>query len=79
MSKETMTNAEAIEMMNRCKQEIRSLRVVIDYLRPKADAYDNITTILKLLPKDSIGMSEDMIWVLEKRIKELTPEKDQAP
>jgi hypothetical protein len=37
-----MNNAEAIQMMNRCKQEILSLRAVIARLEPKADAYDNL-------------------------------------
>jgi hypothetical protein len=68
-----MSNAEAIEMMNRCRREIVELRAVIDRLKPKADAYDNLTTVLRLLPQPSVGMSEDVVWVLEKRIRELTP------
>ena len=35
-----MHDHEAIEMMQRCKHEIISLRNEIDRLRPKADAYD---------------------------------------
>lgn len=37
MPGDTITNKEAIDMMNRCKEEIRSLRSVIDRLKPKAD------------------------------------------
>lgn len=43
-----MKNAEAIQMMNRCKQEILSLRAVIARLEPKADAYDNLVRVLRI-------------------------------
>lgn len=68
-----ISNTEAIEMMNRCKHEIVAMRATIDRLRPKADAYDNIAVILRLLPQSSIGMSEDLVWILDKRIHELQP------
>lgn len=74
MAAETMNNAEAIQMMERCKHEIRDLRAAIDRLRPKAEAYDNLASVLRLLPQPSIGMSEDMVWVLDKRIRELAPQ-----
>jgi hypothetical protein len=67
------SNSEAIEVMTRCKNEITSLRVAIERLRPKADAYDNITSILRLLPQTSVGMGVDLTWLLDKRIRELTP------
>lgn len=73
-----MNNVEAIEMMNRCKNEIVQLRKVIDRLQPKAEAYDNLVTVLRLLPKPSVGMGEDLVWVLDKRLKELTPEAPKA-
>jgi hypothetical protein len=69
-----MSNVEAIQMMERCKHEIRDLRAVIDRLRPKAEAYDNLASVLRLLPQPSVGMGEDMVWVLDKRIRELQPE-----
>lgn len=68
-----MTNAEGIEMMTRCKHEITALRAEIARLSPKADAYDNIATVLRLLPRPSVGMGEDMVWLLDKRIRDLTP------
>lgn len=68
-----MTNAEAIQMMERCKAEIISLRAVIARLEPKADAYDNLAAIVRLLPQRSVGMGEDLAWVLDKRIRELQP------
>lgn len=70
-----MTNEEAIQMMNRCKQEILSLRATIARLEPKADAYDNLVRVLRLLPQPSVGMGEDMVWVLDQRIRELAPPK----
>jgi hypothetical protein len=71
-----INNAEAIQMMNRCKQEILSLRAVIARLEPKADAYDNLVRVLRLLPQPSVGMGEDVVWILDKRIRELKPKPD---
>lgn len=70
---DTITNQEAIQMMNRCKSEIVGLKAAIAHLQPKADAYDNLAAIVRLLPQPSQGYGEDLVWVLEKRIRELTP------
>lgn len=72
-----ISNQEAIQMMNRCKEEIRSMRATIDRLKPKADAYDNLATVLRLLPQQSQGMGEDFVWILDRRIRELTPPEPQ--
>ena len=74
-----ITNAEAIEMMQRCKEEIRTLCAVIDRLAPKADAYDNLAAVLRLLPQPSVGRGEDLMWILEKRIRELQPKVEETP
>lgn len=67
-----MTDIEAIEMMSRCKAEILQLRKIIDRLQPKAEAYDNIAAVLRLLPQPSVGiMGEDLVWILENHIREL--------
>ena len=71
-----INNGEAMEMMHRCKNEIIALRREIERLAPKAAAYDNIAMVLDLLPKRGVGMSEDLVWLLDKRIKELTPAND---
>lgn len=76
MPNDVMPNAEAIQMMERCKHEIRDLRAVIDRLKPKADAYDNLASVLRLLPQPSVGMGQDMVWILDKRIRELGPQPD---
>lgn len=66
-----MNDKQAIEMMQRCKGEITSLRIIISKLQPKADAYDNISSILRLLPQPSQGYGEDLVWRLNKAIEEL--------
>lgn len=66
-----MNDKEAIEMMQRCKNEIFSLRQEIDRLGPKADAYDSVAHILSLMPRRSMGSGEDMVWMLDKRIREI--------
>ena len=73
-----ISNKEAIEMMNRCKDEILSLRARIDHLQPKAEAYDSLVTVLGLLPRKSIGMGEDLVWILNRRISELQPKPDAS-
>lgn len=77
--RDTIGNNEAIEMMNRCKHEIVGMRAEINRLKPKADAYDNITSILRLLPQHSVGMGEDLVWTLDKRIQELMPKPAANP
>lgn len=71
-----MTNSEAVEMIRRCKQEILTLRSVIARLEPKADAYDNLVRVLRLLPQPSVAMGEDIVWMLDKRIRELSAPAD---
>lgn len=73
-----MTDKEAIEMMARCKSEIVRLRDEIARLAPKAEAYDNIARVLDLMPKKPIGYGEDLVWALDKRIKELTKPAPEA-
>lgn len=74
-----ISNKEAIEMMNRCKSEIMCLRSTVERLKPKADAYDNLVTVLRLLPQPSVGMGEDLVWTLDKRIRELMPRPADVP
>lgn len=66
-----MTDQEAMEMMRRCKDEILTLRGEVSRLRPRAEAYDNIGRILDLLPQRSVVMGEDLVWRLDKRLREL--------
>ena len=66
------TDAEAVEMMVRCKNEILRLRSEIAVLAPKAHAYDSIASILRLLPQPSQGYGEDVVWLLDKRVREMS-------
>lgn len=74
-----ISNREAIEMMNRCNDDILTLRARIDRLQPKADAYDNLAIVLHLLPQASQGMGENLVWILDKRIRELEPKPAAEP
>ena len=65
-----------IEMMKRCRDEILQLRGIIEKLAPKAHAYDSISSILNLLPVQSVGMSEDMVWRLNREIAKLETSKE---
>lgn len=80
MTARDMNNNEAIQMLNRCKHEITTLRTTIEYLKPKADAYDNITTILRLFFVQPSGyLSDDITHIIQKRIDELTPKSEANP
>lgn len=74
-----INNAEAVQMMSRCKHEIMNLRARIEHLQPKADAYDNVAAVLSLLPQPSQGAGEDLVWILDKRIRELEPRPHNTP
>ena len=69
-----MHTQEAIQMMSRCKAEIENLRAHIERLTPKAEAYDNLVTVLRLLPQANRASSEDLAWTLSRRIEELKAE-----
>lgn len=67
------TTQEFVEMGKRASAEIKMLRNHIAQLAPKAEAYDNIARVLALLPQRSSGDGEDVAWMIDRRVKELTP------
>jgi len=68
-----MHDQEAIQMMARCSSEIKHLRAEIERLAPKAKAYEDISALIRFLPHGAgIASTEDLAWVLDKRIRELT-------
>lgn len=71
-----MEYGQALEMMKRCREEIISLRKVVDNLRPKADAYDRISHVLSLLPQRSTAMSEDVVWIIDREMRNLADKKE---
>lgn len=66
------TAGEFVEMMRRCREEIKSLRAEVERLRPKAEAYESLQSVLRLLPQPNLTCGEDLVWRLNKRIDELT-------
>lgn len=66
-----MNDKEAIKMMQRSIAEIEDLRRFNQKLQPYAEAYGVIQAIIGLLPQKSQGYSEDHVWALRKRIREL--------
>jgi hypothetical protein len=66
-------------MMKRCREEIQCLRHQIAQLEPKADAYDNLVIVLRLLPRPLVGVGEDLVYTLDKRIREVSDMMKPAP
>jgi hypothetical protein len=68
-----MNDKEAIDMMQRCVEEFRSLRAQIEHLAPLADAYTVLRDVVRMAaPRSGASTSGvDLIWILEKRIREL--------
>lgn len=66
-----MNDKEAVEMMKRASAEIKDLRRQINRLAPKAHAYDNLSAVLRLLPQQGQGYSEDVAFLLDRRIEEI--------
>jgi hypothetical protein len=80
-----MNDKEAIDMMQRCLHEIRSLRAQIKHLSPAAEAYCVLRDVVRMAAPANRGVAtgENIIWTLEKRIRELEPkpkaESDDDP
>jgi hypothetical protein len=76
-----MNDKEAIDMMQRCLAEIRSVREQIKYLEPLADAYTVLRDIVRMAAPRSGAMTagQDIIWTLEKRICELEDANKPKP
>lgn len=68
---------ELIEMGRRASSEIKQLRAANASLAPKADAYDTLRQVLDMAPRRTGGMSEDVAWMIDRRVSEL--EAEEAP
>ena len=73
-----MTANETIDIMERCSQEIKSMRRRIGELETKANAYDSICIILGLLPRPSVGYGEDLAWRLNSDVKKMREKMKEA-
>ena len=69
---------EFIEMARRASSEIKDLRARIASLEPKAHAYEQMSTVLGLLPRQSGVYGEDLAYTLDKRVAELSKENKTA-
>ena len=68
-----MEDKEAIDMMQRCVDEIQTQRRIVEHLSPRAEAYEVIRDIVRMQPRQSQGYGEDLVWRLKKKIEELQP------
>lgn len=66
-----VSREEFIQMAKRCREEIRTLRRQVTELEPRADAYDKLSAVLDLLPRQQRGHGEDLVWRIDQRLKEL--------
>ena len=66
-----MKDRNAVQMMQRCVEEIKQLRRINAELAPKADAYDSLRQVLKMVPQPSQGYGEDLVRRLEKEIADI--------
>lgn len=71
-----MTDADTIQMMQRCSDEIKMLRAQIERLKPKADAYDKLSIVLNLLPQQAQSYSEDLAYMLDREIRKMKEAKE---
>jgi len=74
-----MNDKDAADMMLRCAQEIEHQRSIIAALRPRAEAYDAICSILDMLPKKSQGCGEDLAWRLRVEASALAANSVKEP
>lgn len=73
-----MTDKDVQDMAQLCIEEISMLRSQVAALQPRADAYDSIERILRLIPQPAQGYGEDIVWRLRKQIEELQPKNEVA-
>lgn len=66
-----MPGNDAAQMMAMVRGEILELRAEIARLAPKAHAYDQLCTVLNLLPNQSQAYGEDIARRLERAIDDL--------
>ena len=71
-----MENAEVLQLIHRCTSEIKDLRKQIDYLQPKAEAYDALLTVLRMVPHGgTMGMGEDLVRLLDRKVRDIEAEE----
>ena len=73
-----MENTEVLQLIRRCTDEIKTLRKQIDYLKPRAEAYEAMLTVLRMVPRGGmIGEGEDLVWSLDRKVREIEHEEER--
>jgi len=67
---------EMVSLLDRAAGELEGLRRANGELAPKADAYDTVRQILRLLPQPAQGYGEDLVWRFRNRAAALRAEFD---
>lgn len=71
---------ELVGAMMAANAEIQQLRGEISRLKPKAEAYDTMTAIVRSMNRGSgEGMGQDLVWFFNRRIDELSAAPRKAP
>jgi hypothetical protein len=65
-----LNKRDVIDMMKRSREEIIALRSQVESLAPKAHAYDQLSLVLSLLPRQPQGYGEDVAHRLARQIEE---------
>lgn len=72
-----MTPMEQVNMMQRCIEELRSLRAYTARLEPKAEAWDTLVKVIGMMPGKSQGYSEDIVFKLQKEIETIVKLREE--
>lgn len=59
------------DMLRRVSTEIEMRNHTIDYLTPKAEAYDTLRQVLGLLPRPLMGGEPDIMHIIRNELAEL--------
>lgn len=57
---------EAERLLRAAQQEIETLRRHVSILVPKADAYDAMLTLTRMIPQGNVGYGVDLHWEINR-------------
>jgi hypothetical protein len=70
---------EFLNVARRASEETKGLRAPIQFLAPKAQAYDSIVMILGVIPQQRQGMAKSLAFLLDRQVEALTRVNTPAP
>jgi hypothetical protein len=65
---------QAKHLLHMAVSEISSLRREVEFLQPKADAWDVMSRVVKNIPQSGKGYGIDVRWQIEAFLNPLTPD-----